>query len=299
MSTIRLVPGARAVRGLAAVGAAGMLSLFVGTAVAQADDPASTATSSSAAESSSADGQTSSAASSTAASSSEASSSAANNCPSAVQIVLGSITVSGSTVTVSFTHTGSECPDATSSVLHVHENLLAVPQAGSDSVQLNRDFSITPGFGNSVSLPLLEAVDGKCFVQIDVHANGVARGRFFPTATCPSESVSPSQSVSASESVSSSVSSSESSSSSPSQVVNPPTPPAGSSAAGQSNSSPVVLVNSPTPVLASTGSRARNPLLVGFGLLLAGFMLLVAGRPGSRWRAGLRSASTLWASGRH
>jgi LPXTG-motif cell wall-anchored protein len=172
-------------------------------------------------------------------------------------------------------------------VLHVHENLLSTPHSGSDAIQLNRDFDITPGFGDSVSLPLLDAVEGKCFVQIDVHASGVNHGQFFPTATCPSESVSPSQSVSAS--------------STPSQVVNPPTPPAAtsSSRAVPPASSPVALVNPPPPVLANTGSRSQNPLLLGISLLLAGSVLLAAGRPGSRWRAGLRAASTLWASGRH
>ena len=293
MSTTRLVPGARVVRGLAAIGAAGMLSLFAGTAAAHADGTDSTATSTSTSESSSADVQTSTAVSSAAAplsvaaNSSTASSSAANDCPSAVQIVVDSITVSGSTVTVSFTHTGSECPDATSSVLHVHENLLSTPHSGSDAVhQLNRDFDITPGFADSVSLPLLEAVDGKCFVQIDVHASGVNHGQFFPTATCPSQSISPSQSVSES--------------STPSQVVNPPSPPAvSSSSRAVPSTSPIVLVNSPTPVLPNTGSRAQNPLLLGISLLLAGSLLLVAGRPGSRWRAGLRAAGTLWSSGRH
>ena len=53
-------------------------------------------------------------------------------------IVLDSITVSGNQVTVSFTHTGTDCPDAAPSVLHVHENLLSAPHAGSDPVQLNQ-----------------------------------------------------------------------------------------------------------------------------------------------------------------
>jgi len=273
------------------MGAAGMLSLFAGTAAAHADGTDSTAPSTSAAESSAADASTTASATaaplSVAANSSSTESSAApNNCPSVVQIVLGSITVSGSTVTVSFTHTGTECPDATSSVLHVHENLLSTPNSGSDPVhQLNQDFDITPGFADSVSLPLLDAVEGKCFVQVDVHASGVNRGRFFPTATCPS----PSQSISAS--------------STPSQVVNPPTPPAATSSSRTvvpPASTPVAQVNAPTPpTLANTGSRSQNPLLIGISLLLAGSIMLAAGRPGNRWRAGLRAASTLWASGRH
>jgi hypothetical protein len=297
MSTTRLAPGVRVVRGLAAVGAAGMLSLFAGTAAAHADGSDSTATSTSAAESSTADAQTSTATSAAAAplsvaanSSSAESSSASSNCPSVVQIVLGSTTVSGGTVTVSFTHTGTECPDAASSVLHVHENLLSTPNSGSDAVhQLNRDYDVTPGFANSVSLPLLDAVEGKCFVQVDVHAGGVNHGRFFPTETCPSESVSPSQSVSAS--------------STPSQVVNPPSPPAATSSSRPvppaSSPAPLVNASSPPPALASTGSRAQNPLLLGISLLLAGSLLLAVGRPGSRWRDRLRFASTLWANGRH
>jgi hypothetical protein len=286
MSNIRLVSGVRVVRGFAALAAAGMLTLFASTAAAHADESASAATATTTSASLTADTQTSTAESSTAASSTAASSSsAANNCPSSVQITLGSIVVNGSQVVVSFTHTGTECPDAKSSVLHVHENLLRVPHSGSDAVQLNRDYDVTPGFADSVTLPLLEAVDGKCFVQIDVHANGVNHGQFFPTATCPSESVSPSSSTS------------------PSQVVNPPSPPAGSSSAPTKvvvpeESTPAALVN-PPPALAQTGARAQNPLVIGASLLLAGSMLLLAGRPGRRWHSGLRLARTLWANGRH
>jgi hypothetical protein len=202
-----------------------------------------------------------------------------------VQIVLDSITVAGNQVTISFTHTGPECPDASPSVLHVHENLLRAPHAGSDPVQLNKDFNIGPGSGNSVTVPLLDAVDGKCFVQVDAHASGVNRGQFFPTATCPSSS------------------SSASESSSPSQVVNPPSPPAGPSSTNRvvvpPASSPAPLANQGGPVLASTGARAVNPLVIGASLLLAGAMLLAAGAPGRRWRTGLRAARTSWAGGRH
>ncbi|HEX4727921.1 MAG TPA: hypothetical protein VH298_08990 [Jatrophihabitans sp.] len=189
---------------------------------------------------------------------------------------------------MSFTHTGIDCPDAAPSVLHLHENLLSTPHAGSDPIQLNRDFDIAPDSADSVTVPLLDGVEGKCFVQVDVHAGGVNRGQFFPTATCPSAT--PSQSVSPSQSTS------------PSQVVNPPTPPASSTPAKvvvPPVSSPTSLAQQDVPVLASTGVKAQNPLVLGGSLLLAGAMLLAAGLPGRRWRTGLRTARTLWAGGRH
>jgi hypothetical protein len=287
MSTTRPQPGARVARTLAATAAAGTLTFFAGMAAAQADDSGSAAPSSS--DVVSAQPQVTAVTSATAADS-DTSSAAADNCPATVVIVLGSITVSGNQVTVSFTHTGPECPNAASAVLHVHENLLSTPNSGSDPIQLNKDFDIGPGSGNSVTVPLLDGVEGKCFVQVDAHASGVNRGRFFPTAVCPSSS--PSQSVSPSQSTSQS------------QIVNPPTPPSSSSPAK------VVVppVSSPTaqaqeqnsaPVLASTGTRAQNPLVLGASLLLAGAMLLAAGLPGQRWRTGLRALRTLRAGGRH
>ena len=205
MNTTRPLSGARLARVAVATAAAGTMTFFLGMAAAQADDSSSAAPNGSAAVP--AQPQV------TVVNTGTATASASSSCPATVAIVLGSISVSGNQVTVSFTHTGTECPDAASSVLHVHENLLSTPHAGSDPVhQSNRDFTIGPDSANSVTVALLDGVEGKCFVQVDVHAGGVNRGQFFPTETCPSAS--PSQSVSPSQSTS------------PSQVVNPPTPPA-------------------------------------------------------------------------
>jgi len=295
MSTNRSLPRGRVTRAVVATAAVGTLTFFVGIAAAQADASSSAAPNGSAAvpaqpQVTVVTTTTAATATDTATVTDTASSSAANNCPASVVIVLDSITVSGGQVTVSFSHTGAECPDAAPSVLHVHENLLSAPHAGSDPVhQLNQNFNIGPGSGNSVTVPLLDAVEGKCFVQVDAHASGVNRGQFFPTATCPSSS--PSQSVSPSQSTS------------PSQVVNPPSPPAGPSSSSKAVvppvSSPTALTNQEGPVLASTGVKAQNPLLLGTTLLLAGAMLLAAGLPGRRWRTGLRAARTIWAGGRH
>jgi hypothetical protein len=295
MSTMRTLPGGRVARAMAATAAAGTLTFFVGLATAQADVSGSAAPNGSAAvpaqpQVTVVTTTTAATATDTATVTDTATSSAANNCPATVVIVLSSITVSGGQVTVSFSHTGTECPDAAPSVLHVHENLLSAPHAGSDPVhQLNQNFNIGPDFGDSVTVPLLDAVEGKCFVQVDAHASGVNRGQFFPTATCPSSS--PSQSVSPSQSTS------------PSQVVNPPSPPAGPSSSSKAVvppvSSPTALTNQEGPVLASTGVKAQNPLLLGASLLLAGAMLLAAGLPGRRWRTGIRAARTIWAGGRH
>lgn len=206
-----------------------------------------------------------------------------------VQVKLDTIAVNGSQLTVSFTHTGMECPQAQAAVLHIHENLLSAPHAGSDTIQSNQDYQVTPGFADSVSLPLLEAVEGKCFVQVDVHVNGVAHGKFFPTASCPSASVSPSSSVSPTSSVK------PSSSIEATQVVrNPP-----SAASVPALPIQVAVTSNSTPTLAFTGATAGNPLVLGLILLAAGSILLLSvrrRRPGSR--GGRRSANGRWAAGR-
>ena len=280
MARIRIVSRRQAICWWTAAVGAGTLALFGPTAAAYAADlagqttaaPAATASSSDSAVAAGIAAQTatstvtlsSTAASSSTASTSTASSSSASPtvaCPAQVQIVLTSISVSGSTVLVSFTHTGVECPDATSSVLHVHENLLRTAHAGSDPIQLNRDFTVTPGFANSVTVPLLEAVEGKCFVQVDVHANGAARGQFFPTASCPSTT--PSSSVSPSQSTL------------PSLVVNPPPP---GSTTPATIPSQAVAIRSEPPTLPLTGARSQNLLVVAGLLLGVGGLLLAASR---------------------
>jgi LPXTG-motif cell wall-anchored protein len=307
MAKIRIVSRRQAICWWTAAIGAGTLALFGPTATAYAVDqsgqttaaPVATASSSDSAVAAGIATQTSSAVSATTSSATAASSTTASTstpsptavCPAQVQIVLTSISVSGDTVLVSFTHTGVECPDATSSVLHVHENLVRTAHAGSDPVQSNRDFAVTPSFGNSVTVPLLEAVEGKCFVQVDVHANGAAHGQFFPTATCPSTT--PSTSVSPSQSVSASQSTSPSQSIEPSQAVNPP--PLGSTTPATTPSQ-AVAIRSEAPTLPLTGARSQN-LLVLAGLLLGiGGLLLVASRlhpTGRRGQYSIASSGTV------
>lgn len=105
------------------------------------------------------------------------------SCSGEVQVSNVDLKVVGSVVVVTFDHTDTGC----ATTLHVHENLVLTPHAGSDpNHQLNQNFSIGPDGPNSVSVPLLAAADNKCFVQVDVHFNGQSAHKFFPTATCPS-----------------------------------------------------------------------------------------------------------------
>lgn len=307
MAKIRIVSRTQAICWWTAVIGAGTLALFGPTAAAYAADVSGQTTAAPAATTSASDSavaagvatQTSSAtstatslpavASTSAATSSVATSSTATTstastssapptavCPAQVQIVLTSMSVSGNTVLVSFTHTGLECPDATSSLLHVHENLVPTAHAGSDPVQLNRDFTVTPGFATSVTVPLLDAVEGKCFVQVDVHANGAAHGQFFSTASCPSTT--PSTSVSASQSTSVSPSQSVA----PTEVVNPPVPSGSTTPA--TSSSQAIAARSETLPLTGTPSQSLlvlAVLLLGVGgLLMAASRLCITGRRG-------------------
>jgi hypothetical protein len=167
-------------------------------------------------------------------------------------------------VTIGIEHTGPECPSSQPATLHVHQNLLRTPAAGSDPEhQSNNDIAVGPDYGDSVTLPLLAGVVGKCFVQVDVHASGAASGRFFPTADCPQV-----------ESSSTSV----------------PPPPSTSSVHPTPTTSPVsrgveaTVITQPAPAsttavaaLASTGSYLLGPVLlavlaIGFGLLMASGM---------------------------
>jgi len=210
----------------------------------------------------------SSASNSSASSSSNASSSPAPACPDQVSVILGRMSVAGGVVTISFTHDAQNCPVARPALLHVHQNLLTTPQAGSDPEhQSNADFQIGPSHPDFVTVPLLESADGKCFVQVDAHVSGSSRGQFFPTTTC---------------------SSSSSSSPAPSSTARTSTPPTPTSSApstsqsfesasasrssgGQSSFSVAQQSSSPpTGSLASTGYRTATPLGLAVALLLAG-----------------------------
>jgi len=227
------------------------------------------------------------ASSSDSSSSSESSSASANSssaCPASVQFSSVSIALQGSTVVVTVQHTGLECPDATASTLHAHQNLLSSPHAGSDANhQWNQDYLIGPGTGTTIEFPLLAAADGKCFVQVDVHAGTIRTGKFYPTSTC--ESTSPSSSTSASSSTSPPESSSApASSSAPESSSAAPSSSSASSSiqptsttsvpTASSSIAPIVIGQTSSPSgLASTGVRAGVPaalalLLIGSGLAL-------------------------------
>jgi hypothetical protein len=206
-------------------------------------------------------------------------------CPARVSIILGRIIVDNGVVTITFTHTGQGCSSAQPVLVHVHQNLLAAPRAGSDPAhQRNDDVSVGPDSADQVTVPLLRAVPGKCFVQVDVHAGGTARGRFFPTATCPSPgSSSPAPSSSAPSSSASS--SSVSSSTAPTSTPPPSTAPSTSQSflsASESRSAAVLTVvavarqSQPfsSGSLASTGAIPAAPLGLAAVLFIAGAGLM-------------------------
>jgi hypothetical protein len=252
----------------------------------------------------------------TPASSDQATSRAAAACPDQVRITLGRMTVSGGMVTISFTHNAHGCPSARPALLHLHQNLLTTPRAGSDPVhQWNADLLIGPSHGDGVTVPLLESADGKCFVQVDAHASGDTRGQFFPTTTCSSASPStsassstaPSTSASSSTAPSTSASTSTAPSTSASTSTAPSTPAPSSTAVTStaSTSSPApsttgqsVLPEStsrtaptrtffpvgqveqspPGDSLAETGSSVAAPVGLAAGLLIAGACLVALSR---------------------
>jgi hypothetical protein len=93
--------------------------------------------------------------------------------------------VSGSTVTVSYTIAG--CTGTV--LLHIHQNLLTGPNAGSDSAhQSNADFPIGANSLTSQSVPLLAGVEGKCWVQVDYSTPTERHGIFTPTSGCSTPS---------------------------------------------------------------------------------------------------------------
>jgi hypothetical protein len=157
-------------------------------------------------------------------------------CNTALAVTLGGHSVAGSSVTVNYTITGC----AGSVRLHIHQNLLAQPTAGSDPQhQSNVDFMITKDSATSQTVPLLAGVEGECFVQVDYSTPTQRKGFFVPTESCPaasSTSVAPSSST-------------------------PVTPPTSSSVANVSTSASAPSTSSsaaPRPV--ATSSQAAAPV---------------------------------------
>ncbi|HEU5268917.1 MAG TPA: hypothetical protein VFU36_03265 [Jatrophihabitans sp.] len=259
---IAAVTGLFLALGNAPAGAVGATTTTGSDTQSSSASVSSSSQSSSASESSSAP-RTSVSESSSAPHSSSTSQSA--SCGAAVQITSVHIspTLSDGNVVITIAHTGQGCPNATPATLHVHQDLLASPHAGSNPQhQSNQNFQIGPDFGDTVTVPLLTSVDDLCFVQVDVHAGSIHHGRFFPTTTCGS--VSPTESSSAPSSSSA---------------------PASSSVAAESSSlasSEVAAVATtapgPTGPLASTGVLVSVPVLLALALIAAGFLLNRAAR---------------------
>jgi hypothetical protein len=197
-----------------------------------------------------------------------------------VQISNVDFKVVGGDVVVTFSHTSTGC----SAVLHVHENLVASPKAGSDpNHQLNKDFSIGPDGPTSVSVPLLAPADNKCFVQVDVHYNeDQSTGGFVPTATCPSTS--PTATPSTSPTATQSTSTTATPSTSPT-----PAPTQSTSAAPAAVVTPSPSQSALPPVTIETGQQpaaSRWPIssvvvgAIAVLLMLAGGLVLLVRRWG-------------------
>ena len=194
------------------------------------------------------------------------------SCPSAVTITALAIQkqLDGGRAVVDISHDAQGCPDATPATLHVHQNLVPSPQAGSDPAhQSNVDIAVGANFGSSASFDLLTAVPGECFVQFDASAGNIRRGRFFATTTCPAASSSPPASSSGPPAVSSSASISSGGSSA---ISSPPSrrPRTSHGVAEVATSRTPHLSNGP---LAMTGAHPREltgaaALLLGFGTML-------------------------------
>jgi hypothetical protein len=219
-----------------------------------------------------------------------------------VVVDLQQVTVNGATATVSYTITGCVGSDR----VHVHENLLAAPTAGSDPQhQANYNFDITVDSPTQQTVPLLDGIPGKCWIQFDYSTARERHGAFIRTPTCPSESSSPPSSSSPPPSSSSAPSSSGAPSPSPVST----TPPVSSSSAAAStavspssasapaNSSEVVAVGAgvapsqlgPIPQTGFDGTlpvRQSHPyawmIVVGGALLLLGLADLVRRLPRRR-----------------
>ncbi len=285
----------------AALLAAGLLVAAGSQRAAAAASPAGSGApgNATASTSTTASGSVSASGSASGSSTAPGSGSSAPSCPARVRITLGPIAVSNGVVTISFTHTGHDCSSTRPTLLHVHQNLLVAPRAGSDPEhQRNDDFSIGGNHADQVTVPLLQAVAGKCFVQVDAHADGTARGQFFPTATCPSPSESsPSQSSPAPSTSTLSTSPAQSSSppsssAQPSSSVQTSTPPTSTSMAPSTAQSflsasatrasvgvsfvPVAQQGQPpsSGVLASTGVDPAVPVGLAVVLLATGAWLM-------------------------
>lgn len=210
----------------------------------------------------------------TATSTGATSSSTASACPAQVRITLGKMTVSGGMLTVAFTHNAHNCPSARPALLHIHQNLLTTPRAGSDPVhQWNADLRIGPSHPDGVTVPLLKSADGKCFVQVDAHASGQTRGQFFPTTTCSSASPStPASSSSVPTSTAATPTSAAPSTTSQSFL------PESTSRTSAARTVVAAGQSPPGGSLASTGSSVAAPVGVAAGLLIAGAWLMVLSR---------------------
>ena len=215
-----------------------------------------------------------------------ADSAAPSSCSGAtVQISNVDFKVVGGDVVVTFSHTHTGC----AATLHVHENLVASPKAGSDpNHQLNQDFSIGPDGPTSVSVPLLASADNKCFVQVDVHFNvNQSTGGFVPTATCTTPSSSP---PSTSPTATPSTSPTATPSTSPTRVRRRrPTPTPSTSAAPAAVVTPSPSQSALPPVTIETGQQpaaSRWPMssvvvgAIAVLLILAGGLVLLVRRWG-------------------
>ena len=187
-----------------------------------------------------------------------------------VQISNVDFKVVGGDVVVTFSHTSTGCP----AILHVHENLVPSPKAGSDpNHQLNKDFSIGPDGPTSVSVPLLAPADNKCFVQVDVHYNkDQSTGGFVPTATCPSTSPTPTPSTSPTPTPSTSPTPTASTSAAPAAVVTP--------SPSQSALPPVTIETGQQPVASRSPGSSVVVGAIAVLLILAGGLVLLVRRWG-------------------
>jgi hypothetical protein len=172
-----------------------------------------------------------------------------------VLIELGGVIDNGATATVPYTISGCVGSDR----LHIHQNLLASPTAGSDSEhQSNYNFDITVDSPTEQTVPLLDGVAGKCWIQFDYSTARERHGAFLRTPTCPTETPTPPPTSSLP----------PSSSSAPSTSTVPSTHPVPSSSAATSTSvvphssqpAPQVTSSAVVPVVASVAPSQIGPI---------------------------------------